>query len=100
MVIATGWALAVMAGVFTAVACGSADAHLNPAVTLGAAVTTGDFSKFGAVHSRRRWRARSRARTLVWLHFLPHWRETPEADQQAGLLLHRAGHPQARRPTC
>ena len=29
IVIATGWALAVMSGIFTAVACGSADAHLN-----------------------------------------------------------------------
>jgi len=36
MVITTGWAFAVMAGVFTAVACGSRDANLNPAVTLGA----------------------------------------------------------------
>src|SRR5512138_2369537 len=36
MVIASGWAFGVMAGVFTAAACGSPDAHLNPAVTLGA----------------------------------------------------------------
>src|SRR5882762_6424122 len=28
MVIASGWAFAVMAGVFTAIACGSGDAHL------------------------------------------------------------------------
>jgi len=42
MAIATGWALAVMAGVFTAIACGSSDAHLNPAVTLGMAVKSGD----------------------------------------------------------
>src|SRR5258708_33206962 len=34
-VIAAGWAFAVMAGVFPAIACGSSDAHLNPAVTLG-----------------------------------------------------------------
>src|SRR6201988_151957 len=33
MAITTGWALAVMAGVFVAIACGSSDAHLNPAVT-------------------------------------------------------------------
>ena len=46
MVITTGWAVAVMAGVFTAIACGSSDAHLNPAVTLGFAVSTGDWSKF------------------------------------------------------
>src|ERR1035437_9982219 len=41
IVIATGWALAVMSGIFTAVACGSADAHLNPAVTLAAAIGSG-----------------------------------------------------------
>ena len=39
IVITTGWAFAVMCGVFTAIACGSADAHLNPAVTLGFAVS-------------------------------------------------------------
>src|SRR5450756_2999517 len=44
MAITTGWAFAVMTGVFTAIACGSPDAHLNPAVTLGFAVKTGDFS--------------------------------------------------------
>ena len=38
--ITTGWGLAVVAGVFTALAFGSPDAHLNPAVTLGAAVAT------------------------------------------------------------
>src|SRR5215470_13118534 len=46
MVITTGWALAVMCGVFTAVACGSPGANLNPAVTLGIAVVTGNFSRF------------------------------------------------------
>src|SRR6266852_2896868 len=46
IVIASGWAFAVMAGVFTAIACGSSDAHLNPAVTLGFAVRNGSFAKF------------------------------------------------------
>src|SRR5574337_1992455 len=45
MVITTGWALAVMAGVFTAIACGSSDAHLNPAITLGFAISSGQFGK-------------------------------------------------------
>src|SRR5690348_4776232 len=45
MVITSGWAFAVMAGVFTAVACGSRDAHINPAVTLGFAVSSGAFAK-------------------------------------------------------
>src|SRR5256886_13556884 len=45
MVITAGWAFAVMAGVFTAIACGSNDAHLNPAVTIGFAVRDGNFSQ-------------------------------------------------------
>jgi glycerol uptake facilitator protein len=44
LAITAGWAFAVMTGVFTAIACGSPDAHLNPAVTLGLAMRSGDFS--------------------------------------------------------
>jgi len=77
MVIATGWAMAVMAGVFTAVVCGSADAHINPAVTLGMAVSTGDFTKFGPYLVAQLAGAMAGA-VLVWLHYLPHWRETPD----------------------
>jgi glycerol uptake facilitator protein len=79
MVIATGWALAVMCGVFTAVACGSSDAHLNPAVTIGAAVSSGDFGKFLPYLVAQLLGAFCGA-TLVWLHFFPHWKETPDAD--------------------
>ncbi len=79
MVIATGWALAVMTGVFTAIACGSSDAHLNPAVTLGMAVKSGDFTHVGWYVVAQMLGAIVGA-TLVWLHFLPHWRETPDAD--------------------
>jgi glycerol uptake facilitator protein len=80
MVITTGWALAVMCGVFTAIACGS-PGHLNPAVTLGVAVTSGDFSKIGPYIAAQILGAMSGA-TLVWLHYLPHWRETPDADRK------------------
>jgi glycerol uptake facilitator protein len=79
MVIATGWALAVMVGVFTAVSFGSAGAHLNPAVTLGMAVKTGDFGKLAPYAIAQLLGAMTGA-TLVWLHYLPHWRETPDAD--------------------
>src|ERR1017187_3149203 len=74
MVIATGWALAVMTGVFTAIACGSAGAHLNPAVTLGFAVSSGDFSKLVPYAAAQIMGAIAGA-TLVWLYFLPHWRD-------------------------
>jgi glycerol uptake facilitator protein len=78
MVITTGWAFAVMAGVFTAVACGSSDAHLNPAVTLGFAVRTGAYGKCLPYIAAQMLGAMTGA-ALVWLHYLPHWRETPDA---------------------
>ena len=79
MVIATGWGLAVMTGVFTAIAFGSPGAHLNPAVTLGAAVATGDFSKFLPFALAQMAGAIAGA-ALVWIFYFPHWSETPEAD--------------------
>jgi len=81
LTIVFGYGLGVVAGVFTAIACGSGDAHINPAVTLGFAISSGDFSKFvpyliaqvlgGLVGG-----------ILVWIHFLPHWAETPEAGSK------------------
>ena len=77
MVITSGWAFAVMAGVFTAIACGSADAHLNPAVTMGFAVSSGQFAKF-APYLVAQMAGAFMGAFLVWLHFLPHWRETTD----------------------
>ena len=77
MVITTGWALAVMAGVFVAIACGSSDAHLNPAVTLGFAVSSGNFAKCGPYIVAQMTGAFVGA-ALVWLQYLPHWKETPD----------------------
>jgi glycerol uptake facilitator len=81
IVITTGWAVAVAAGVFTAIACGSPDAHINPAVTLGFAISTGDFSKFFP-YLIAQMAGGIVGATLVWLHFLPHWKETPETDKK------------------
>jgi glycerol uptake facilitator protein len=77
MVITTGWAFAVMAGVFTAVACGSSDAHLNPAVTLGFAVRAGSFGKCLPYITAQLLGAMAGA-ALVWVHYLPHWKETSD----------------------
>ena len=78
MVITAGWAFAVMAGMFTAVACGSSDAHLNPAVTLGFAVRAGSFGKCLPYIAAQFLGAMAGA-ALVWVHYLPHWKETPDA---------------------
>lgn len=77
MVITGGWCFAVMAGIYTAVACGSSDAHINPAVTLGFAVVAGNYSKVLPYVTAQMLGAFVGA-VLVWLHFLPHWKETPE----------------------
>jgi glycerol uptake facilitator protein len=77
--ITAGWAFAVMAGVFTAIACGSSDAHLNPAVTLGFALRSADFSKVAPYFGAQLLGAITGA-ALVWLHYLPHWKETPDGN--------------------
>ncbi|HXH66375.1 MAG TPA: MIP/aquaporin family protein [Candidatus Limnocylindrales bacterium] len=77
MVTTSGWAFTVMAGVFVSILCGSNDAFLNPAVTLGFAVSSGDFAKLGPYIVAQLAGAFLGA-TLVWLHFLPHWKETPD----------------------
>jgi glycerol uptake facilitator protein len=83
MVITTGWAVAVMAGVFTAIACGSSDAHLNPAVTLGFAARDGNFAKFAPYLVAQMLGAMVGA-TLVWLHYHPHWQETADGAAKLG----------------
>ena len=85
IVIATGWALAVMAGVFTAMAFGSSDTHLNPAVTLGVAVATGDFSKV-VPYSVAQLAGAFAGAVLVWLHYLPHWKLTTDANAKLGVF--------------
>jgi glycerol uptake facilitator protein len=78
IVITAGWAFAVMAGVFTSVACGSSDAHLNPAVTLGFAIRAGSYGKVLPFVAAQLLGAIVGA-TLVWIHYGPHWKETPSA---------------------
>jgi len=88
IVITTGWALAVMAGVFTAMACGSSDAHLNPAVTLGFALRDGNFAKFLPYFVAQMLGAIAGA-ALVWMHYHPHWKETADAGAKLGCFAQR-----------
>jgi glycerol uptake facilitator protein len=78
MVITAGWAFAVMAGVFVSIACGSNDAHLNPVVTVGFAVRDASFGKLGPYLAAQLLGAMVGA-AIVWLHYWPHWKETPDA---------------------
>ena len=83
LAITAGWAFAVVAGVFTALACGSPDAHLNPAVTLGFAVMTGDFSKVVG-YSIAQLAGAFVGAMLVWVHYAPHWSRTVNPDFKLG----------------
>jgi glycerol uptake facilitator protein len=85
MVITAGWAFAVMAAVFTAIACGSKDAYINPAVTLGFAVSSGDYSKLVPYAATQLLGALTGA-VLVWLHYLPHWKETKDPGLQLAVF--------------
>src|SRR5580704_3867352 len=81
MVITTGWAFAVMAGVFVSIACGSSDAHLNPAVTMGFAVRDASFVKLAPYLTAQILGAVAGA-ALVWLHYFPHRKVTEDAGNK------------------
>ena len=85
MAIATGWALAVLCGVLVAQAFGSPGAHLNPAITLAAAVVSGDFSQVLTFCTAQMLGAGCGA-SLMALHYAPHWRETPDAAAKLGVF--------------
>ncbi len=75
LVVTTGWALAVFAGVAVSIAMGDVDAHLNPAFTVASVIMTG--------HPERLWTyipaqilGAIAGATLVWLLYMPHWKVT------------------------
>lgn len=78
--ITTAWALAVCFGVLVAKALGSPGAHLNPAVTLSVCIQTGNFSNF-IPYSLAQIGGGAFGATLVYLHYLPHWKETKDSGK-------------------
>jgi len=79
IVITMGWGLAVAVAVY---AVGSfSGAHINPAVTLGVFLTTPGF---GVDKLLGYWAAQMLGAfigaVLVYLHYLPHWEATENAD--------------------
>jgi glycerol uptake facilitator protein len=89
LVVATGWGLAVLCGVLVAQAFGSSGAHLNPAITLAAAVNSGDFSQLPCFWSAQMLGAMSGA-ALMTLHYAPHWRLTPDPAAKLGVFCTNA----------
>jgi glycerol uptake facilitator protein len=78
MVITTGWAFGVMAGVYTARAVG-APGFINPVGPL-AGVLTGNLGVEKALsYAAAEFAGAFAGAVLVWLHYLPHWAETPDS---------------------
>ncbi len=86
IVIATGWFVAVMVGVFVARSSGAPNADINPAVS---------FTKFildyynlptlaGVVMAQLA--GAFVGATLVWLAYLPHWAATPDPSAKLNIF--------------
>lgn len=85
IVIATAWGLAVVAGIFTAIACGSPGANINPAITLAVALLSGNWSNVGLFWTAQFLGAFAGA-TLVWMTFWAHWKETPDPETKLAVF--------------
>jgi glycerol uptake facilitator len=84
IVITTGWALGVAMAVY---AVGRiSGAHLNPAVTLGLAVTGRLPWAEVPQYVGGQMLGAFLGATLVWLAYLAHWSETPEHDLKLGVF--------------
>jgi glycerol uptake facilitator protein len=85
MVITTGWAFAVLCGIFTAMLFGSNDAHLNPTITLAFALETGSFAKL-APYTLAQFAGGFCGAVLVWLFYKPHWAMTEDSESKRGVF--------------
>jgi glycerol uptake facilitator protein len=85
LAITTAWAFAVLCGIFTANLFGSPDAHLNPAITLAFALKTGNFQNIAPFVTAQIAGAFCGA-SLVWLHYLPHWKLTEDPALKLGVF--------------
>jgi glycerol uptake facilitator protein len=84
MVIATGWGVAVATAAY---AVGRiSGAHLNPAVTIAlAAIGSFQWTLVPGYIAAQMVGAFAGA-VLVWLVYLPHWAETPDANAKLGIF--------------
>ncbi len=89
MVVACGWALAVLCGVLVAQAFGSPGANLNPAITLASAVNSGDYTQLVSFWSAQLLGAMAGA-ALMTLHYAPHWKLTPDSAAKLGVFCTNA----------
>lgn len=84
IVISTGWALAVAVAVYCVNSISGA--HLNPAVTLGL-LAIGNFTAADAgIYIAAQMAGAFLGAILVWLAYLPHWKETQDPGSKLGVF--------------
>ena len=77
IVITTGWAMAVMVGVFVAISAGAPQADINPAVTIGKWLILGVYPAGTAIVTMVVQVAGAFVGgVIVWLAYLNHWAPT------------------------
>jgi len=84
IVITAGWGFAVLFGIVVSVGVGGV-AHLNPAVTLALAITSGNYANVVPYIVAQMIGAFAGA-VIVWLTYLPHWAETPDKPTKLGVF--------------
>ena len=96
IVIATGWGFAVAIAVY--VAGWASGAHINPAVTLGLAAIGEQSWAEVPTYLGAQFAGGFLGAVLVWLAYLPHWRETEDPGAKLSVfctvpaIRHRAGN--------
>ncbi len=77
IVVTAGWAFAVMGGIYTARAIG-APGYVNPVGPLAGALTAGLAVEKALAIAAAEFAGAFAGSVIVWLHYLPHWRETSD----------------------
>ncbi|MCA6379887.1 MAG: aquaporin family protein [Cytophagales bacterium] len=84
LMIAIGWGLAVTLAIY---AVGNiSGAHLNPAVTIALAINGSFPPDLILGYILAQFAGAIVGATLVWLHYLPHWKETADPSAKLGVF--------------
>jgi MIP family channel proteins len=89
IVITTGWAFAVFVGVFATASISGA--HLNPAVSVALALTGAFPWALVPGYIVAQMLGAFAGATVVWLAYLPHWKETEDAEAKRAIFCTAPG---------
>ena len=85
LAITAAWAFAVMAGVYTARAIG-APGFINPVGPLAAVINDKLTIEKALTYAAAELAGAVVGAGLVWLHYLPHWAETPDPEAKRAVF--------------